>query len=193
MFEILLILVAWFIGGFVNAISGMGAAIIALPIIALILPIEIVIPVSCICGAFLGIYLSIIYFKYTYFQYIIPLVIGSIPGTFAGIYILLWISKDILQICIGVLLVSYAYWQYKVKVIIPHETSKIICLLVGFVAGFSNSSTSFGGPPGYAYSVYAGWDRKASIGTLSFYYLFMSAVAIPRAFPLNIKPCIPSF
>lgn len=178
MLEFLLIFLAWFIGGFVNNLSGMGAAIIALPIMALILPVEVVIPVSCICGASIGVYLTIIYYKYAHYKMIAPLVLGSIPGTFVGLSILLWIDKGLLQIIIGLLLIFYAYWQYSIKIAKIHKESIVGASFIGFLAGLSNASTSFGGPPGYAYSVYVGWDRKAAIGTLSLYYLFMSAVTI---------------
>ncbi len=178
MAEILLILFAWTVGGFICNLSGMGAGIVAVPLIALLLPLEIVIPVSCICGTALGGYLSVLYVKHIRFKSVIPLFLGALPGTLAGIYVLYFFPKDLLFIAIGCMLMTYALWQLRVRLVGRTEEKWTTSSAVGFLSGFSNSSTSFGGPPGFAYAVFLGWDRKTSIGTLSFHFLLTSIITM---------------
>ena len=45
---VLVVVIAWFVGGFVSGASGIGGAMIALPLAALFIPIQTVIVLSCI-------------------------------------------------------------------------------------------------------------------------------------------------
>ena len=45
---VLMVVLAWFAGGFISGASGIGGAMIALPIAALFIPIQDVIALSCI-------------------------------------------------------------------------------------------------------------------------------------------------
>lgn len=157
----------------------MGAAIIALPIMTLVIPIEVGIPVSCIGGFFMAFYLIIRYFKFANYKYFIPMAIGGIPGAFIGVYLLVLIPKNILQFILGAFLLFYCYWQFTLKEVKPHPTTTLSCFLVGGVSGIVNASTSIGGPPLFAYSLYHAWERRLAIATLSSYHVIMSMFAIP--------------
>ncbi len=172
------ILLAWCIGGFVNNITGMGAAIIALPIMALYLPMNILIPVGCACGAAIGVYLTILYYQYLDWKTIFFMSLGSIPGSICGTQVLLYLPSNVLEIIIGLFLLLYAMWQLFVKKMIAYKESYYIAFGTAMISGLANASISFGGPPGYIYSSYVGWDRKKALGTLSCFYCFMSSVTI---------------
>ena len=45
---ILIVSIAWFLGGFVNGVSGMGAAMVALPIVAGFMDMSEAVPSSCL-------------------------------------------------------------------------------------------------------------------------------------------------
>ncbi len=176
--EYAIILLAWVFGGFINNITGMGGAIVAMPIMTLVLPINIAIPVSCICGAVICTYLTVSHIKYVDFKTLLPLTAGCIPGVWAGVAILLHVPADFLQIGIGLFLILYCLWQYYSRLIAKHKENICLALITGFFSGVSNSSISFGGPPAYAYSIYVGWDRNKAIGTISFFYCLLSVVTI---------------
>ena len=54
-FATMVIAGAWFIGAFVNGLSGMGGAIISLPLISLVISSKSVIVISVMTGATVGI------------------------------------------------------------------------------------------------------------------------------------------
>ncbi|MFR6518819.1 MAG: hypothetical protein ACLUPV_06085 [Bilophila wadsworthia] len=43
-----LVFLAWFLGGFINGVSGMGAAMVALPIVACVLEMSEAVPATCL-------------------------------------------------------------------------------------------------------------------------------------------------
>lgn len=176
--EYAIVVLAWILGGFVNNVTGMGGAIVAMPIMTLLLPINIAIPVSCICGFIICIYLSVTHIKHVNYRALLPFVVGCIPGAFLGVFVLLRVPADVLQISIGLFLILYCLWQYFSKYMTKHEENAFLALLTGFFSGVSNSSISFGGPPVYAYSIYTGWDRNQAIGTNSVFYCLLSVVTI---------------
>ena len=49
-----IVFLAWFLGGFVNGVSGMGAAMVALPIVACVLEMNAAVPSSCLAGRLAG-------------------------------------------------------------------------------------------------------------------------------------------
>ena len=50
-FTSLFVFICWFAGGFVSGVTGIGGAMVAVPAAALILPMHVVIPLSCILNA----------------------------------------------------------------------------------------------------------------------------------------------
>ena len=51
-----LVFLAWFLGGFINGVSGMGAAMVALPIVACVLEMSEAVPATCLVAVTLAIY-----------------------------------------------------------------------------------------------------------------------------------------
>ena len=68
-----------------------------------------------------------------------PMLAGSIPGSFAGLYILQICSGAVLQGAVGLLLIYYVYWQktFRVQGVMRHPR------LLGASAGFGGTG-SFG-------------------------------------------------
>ena len=49
-----LVFLAWFLGGFINGVSGMGAAMVALPIVACVLEMSEAVPATCLVAVTLA-------------------------------------------------------------------------------------------------------------------------------------------
>ena len=53
-----LVFLAWFLGGFINGVSGMGAAMVALPIVACVLEMSEAVPATCLVAVTLAVYVA---------------------------------------------------------------------------------------------------------------------------------------
>ena len=58
---LLVVFAAWFLCGFVNGIAGIGAAMVAMPIVSCVMDIHLAILSSCIGGTAVGFFVAVMY------------------------------------------------------------------------------------------------------------------------------------
>lgn len=167
----LLVAVCWFAGGFVSGLTGIGGAMVAVPVAAMFIPMHELIPLSCILNVAMDGSLAVLYFRHCRISALWPLLMGAIPGSFAGLYILQVVSGNILQGSVGLLLIFYVYWQHIAKAGSRKKDSWIAGGAAGFGAGLLGTAISFDGPPAGAYALYRGWDPQEVLGTLGVFFI----------------------
>lgn len=170
----LIVFLCWFAGGFVSGLTGIGGAMVAVPAAALVLPMHVVIPLSCILNAAMDGSLACMHFRHCRVKALWPLLVGALPGSFAGLYILQMVSDAVLQGAVGVLLVFYVLWQRVARAGSRKEDSWILGGTAGFGAGLLGTAISFDGPPAGAYALYRGWSPREVLGTLGVFFLVRS-------------------
>ena len=168
---------AW-LGGFINTVGGIGAAIITLPILTYFFPIHFVIAINCVCGTAITVYLGLSYIKYCNWRAISYMLLGSIPGSFLGYSVLIYIPNIILQGSVGILLILYALYLKKHIIIAQKKESPLGAFSAALFSGILNMTTSIGGPPLAMYAIYSSWDRNTTVGTLNFFYIILSLFTI---------------
>ncbi len=173
---------AWFMGGFVTGISGLGGAMIAVPILATFIPANVLFPVSCITTLVMCTYMAWIYRKDSIYAVVKRLSIGAIPGSIVGISLLLYIKAQYIQLLAGLVMLVFVYLQIlrgRKQQVVQREETQAKSISVGFAAGVLISSITFGGPPLAAYSLYLGWSQAQAMGIMnvfSFLAFFVAAV-----------------
>ena len=170
----LIVFLCWFAGGFVSGLTGIGGAMVAVPAAALVLPMHVVIPLSCTPNAAMDGSLACMHFRHCRVKALWPLLVGALPGSFAGLYILQMVSDAVLQGAVGVLLVVYVLWQRVARAGSRKEDSWILGGTAGFGAGLLGTAISFDGPPAGAYALYRGWSPREVLGTLGVFFLVRS-------------------
>ncbi len=163
----LIVFLCWFAGGFVSGLTGIGGAMVAVPAAALILPMHVVIPLSCILNAAM-------HFRHCRVSALWPLLVGAVPGSFAGLRILQVCSDAVLQGSVGVLLIVYVLWQRTARAGNRKKESWLLGGTAGFGAGLLGTAISFDGPPAGAYALYRGWSPREVLGTLGVFFLVRS-------------------
>ena len=166
-----LVAVCWFAGGFVSGLTGIGGAMVAVPVAALFIPMHEIIPLSCLLNVAMDGSLAVLYFRHCRIGALWPLLLGALPGSFAGLYILQVVSGSVLQGSVGLLLMFYVAWQYVAKAGSRKEDSWIAGGAAGFGAGLLGTAISFDGPPAGAYALYRGWEPNEVLGTLGVFFI----------------------
>ena len=169
-----LVFLAWFLGGFINGVSGMGAAMVALPIVACVLEMSEAVPATCLVAVTLAVYVAWMYRAHARVAPIIPMLLGCIPGLIIGVCVLRVVPGIWLQGGLGAALIIYVAWQLLHRAGTAHPESVRGCAVSGFASGFANAAISFSGPPVAIYALYVGWDKDTTRGTLSLYFLGIS-------------------
>ncbi len=171
----LLFFIAWFAGGFVHGVSGMGGAMVALPIVAGAMDARLLIPACCFCIIFTAGTLAVTYRRFCRWRSMRSMFCGSIPGALAGVSVLLVIPASGLQLAAGSVMLAFVIWQFAHGPSKAHGDSWLAGGMAGFFSAFVNTSIGFGNPPVGIYALYAGWNQLETMGTMN---VFVSIVTV---------------
>ena len=168
----------WCIGGFVNGIAGFGAALIAMPIICLSVPLSLAVPSCTIIGVLLCVQMAWTYRHDIDFDRLKPVYIGTVPGAIAGITLMKELPASELKLVMGVFLFMYACWGFFWE----GTQQKVVHKNWGAVAGFFSSAISasvgMGGPPTIVYTSLAGWSKNAIKAGIASYFIVSGVIII---------------
>lgn len=132
-----------FVGSFVQTSIGFGLAVIAAPILFFIDPLYVPAPIT-VSALTLSLAISFSHWRSISFQGLKFAILGRVPGTVAGGFLLLWIDQKALALWVGVSVLLAVLLSLSNIVFRP--TSKTL-FSAGFLSGFMGTSSSIGGPP----------------------------------------------
>ncbi len=173
---ILIVAAAWFLGGFINGVSGVGAAMVALPLVTSVMDMQEAVPSSCLIGSIVAAYIAWIYRRDCHIISVWPMLLGCLPGVLTGVWVLKFVPGSWLQAGLGSLLLVYIFWQYFFIPSVRYRESQALGLLAGFGAGFANGAVSFSGPPVVMYALMVGWNKETTRGNLGAFFLAIAIV-----------------
>ncbi len=169
---------AWFIAGFINCLAGMGAAMVAVPLVTMIMPPSMLTPVACIIVMVISMHMTWNFRAGILKGSLKNLLIGAVPGSVVGVSMLVFIPTQSMQLFTGLVMVLFVAWQFMRKdntIQRPETFAK--SSFAGFCSGILNTSISFGNPPVGVYALYLGWTPLQTIGTTNVFSIFAYIVA----------------
>lgn len=182
----LTIFLAWSVGGFVNGVSGLGAGVIAMPFMLCVVDIKIASLAACLISLPLPAVVGWQHRRFLCLQCIRPLLAGMLPGMLAGILLIPVIPGRLLQVCLGIMLVTHMIWQ-----LVPHPPhapsarSSLWGVLAGGLAGLVQALSGIGGPPAAMYAQHAHWDKDKIRCNLSLVFVIISCPIVITQFSLG--------
>ena len=172
------VFLAWIAGGFVSGVSGIGGAMVAFPFLVMLLPVHEVIALTCIVNMVMDLCLAGLHFRFCRVSALWPMLLASVPGSFAGLYILQVCSGPVLQGAVGLLLLYYVYWQktFRARGSIAHP--RALGAVAGFGSGLLGTAIAFDCPPVGAYGLCMGWEPRVLLGTLGVFFVLRATVTL---------------
>jgi len=174
--EILLVV---FIASLVRAIFGFGEALIAVPLLALFLPIQIAVPLAVLVSVAIAAVVVVQDWRKIHLRSAAWL----LPPTFVGIPLGIWLLRgphqNLLKAALAILILAFAAYSLlgKRKLYLAHE-SRPWLLACGFLAGVLGGAYGINGPPLVVYGAMRRWSPQHFRATLQAYFLPASAVGI---------------
>jgi len=132
---------AAFAGAAVQSASGMGFALVLSPALFAVMDPEEAVTAVLLLGAALCV-LVLIESRRVATYGLGRLLVPAVPGLFAGVVVLAVLSKQSLQVGVGVAVVAAAAWQLRHRAAVP-----IPAIAAGFLSGVLTTSISVNGPP----------------------------------------------
>jgi uncharacterized protein len=140
--------VAAFAGAAVQSATGFGFALVLSPaLFAVMDPVEAVTALLV-----LGLVLNLLVLfeggrpEHVDWRALAPMLVAAVPGLVVGAVALTELSKEVLQVAVGVAVIAAAGWQLMRREIHPH-LSPTAAWGAGFVSGALTTSISVSGPP----------------------------------------------
>lgn len=163
------LLVIWCISGFISGVCSLGGAIFAVSAAPFFLPLREVILVSCILNFFIDAGVALMHLRSCLWKSLLPMLATALSGSVAGIYIFRVLPEFWLRILVGTLLILFSLWTAFGRVRAKRESTGMAAA-AGFFAGVFGGSISLDGPPAGIYAVYANWEPRQMLGTLSVFF-----------------------
>lgn len=188
---------------FVRATIGFGSGLISVSLLTILLPIRITVPTVFVLDFIGSIILGAYDFKEVKWDYLSYLLPSTVFGLLFGAFILKYASSQKLTIFLGIFILLYVYYTFKVK---PEKLPFVKNSLgapLGFLGGFIGSLYGGGGPPIVAFLQMKHTDKRTfratfqmvaitdsifraliygSLGLLTIIVLKTSAILIPGLF-----------
>ncbi|HAS90237.1 MAG TPA: sulfite exporter TauE/SafE family protein [Desulfovibrio sp.] len=176
MSPLLLIPAIFFTAGFVQGLTGFGAALVAMPLMAFIIDIKLAVPICTLCGLFININMTLKLRKSLDWAKIIPLIAGCIPGSIFGTLVLKEVNGYYIRLFLGILVTAFSGYSLLAKPVRLNLNNKW-GYLPGFLTGAIGSAVSAGGPPSIIYTSIQGWSKESIKATLVSFFLFSGTMA----------------
>lgn len=164
---------AWCFGGLVNGLTGLGGAMVALPLFSWFVPMEQAVPVACFMGGFISFETFLRHRAHVRVRPLVWLALGSLPGVVVGTWVLQVIPGNWLRLGLALFLAGYVLRPARPRTA-EAGLPAWVGGLAGFCSGLINAAISFGGPPAAVYAEASGWDQRTAKALLAGYFVVMS-------------------
>lgn len=157
--------------GFTQGLTGFGSVLVALPLLALFMPMTAAVPLICLVACCMNLQMIPKLRQDVRWKHATIFTIGSLPGMLAGVWALKAISASILSAGLGVVILVFALFSLvnKGRTIRPMGTAG--GLTAGFLSGWLNGAIGAGGPPVIIFSYLQPWTKDEIKSTLLAFFV----------------------
>ena len=132
--------------GFIQGLVGFGSGLVMVPILVLIIEPKVLIPAVLIHGLIMNGALAFEARKNIQRGRIAPILLGGLIGLPIGVYLLVFLSPDVLKIIIGLVIIIFGSLLLSGKNFLL-KRERIFSIPIGITSGLLNGSVSMSGPP----------------------------------------------
>ncbi len=163
----------FFLAAFVQGLTGFGSALIAIPLLCLVVDIKFAIPLSVLTSLIITSLLTLKLKSHLDIRKLLPLCLSTLPGIAVGATLLKHVQSETMALLLGILLICYSSYNlfFTPK---PRAIHHGWGYLAGFCSGAIGSAFSAGGPPAIIYTTLTGWSKDYIKATLTGFFLFNS-------------------
>jgi uncharacterized membrane protein YfcA len=164
------VLLILFLSTLVRSTFGFGDALVAMPLLALIIPIKTATPVVAIIAPTIAISLLIKEWRHIDLKSTLKLIISTLAGIPIGILYLKSIPENIVNLILALVLIVFSLYSL-VKPALHRLKSDNWAFLLGFIGGILGGAYNTNGPPVILYGILRGWKPESFRATLQSYFL----------------------
>jgi len=173
------ILVVIFIATIFRSAFGFGESLVAVPLLALWIPLNIAVPLSVLVSITIAGVVVIQDWKKIHFRSAGGLILYTLIGIPLGVLLLLYVDERIIKAVLGAIIVIFSIYLLMGKQLKELKTDSTTWLFgCGLFAGILGGAYGLNGPPLVIYGAKRRWSAQHFRATLQGYFLVASIVGM---------------
>lgn len=170
---VLVIGLAYFLAGISKGAIGFGTPLVAVPLVATILPVPVAIALTIAPILTANLHLTVTAARpAVVMRRFWPLILFLVLGTAIGAQILTRVDQATISIVVGVVLLAFVTAQFlDLRPEVPAAAERWLGPAVGLASGLLGGVAGMMGPPFIVYMVSLRLSRDEFVGTISMFYL----------------------
>ncbi len=161
-----------FVASLIRATFGFGEALVAVPLLALWMPVQQAAPLAVLLSITIAAVVVAQDWRRIHFRSAAGLLLASAPGTVCGLLLLRFVAPQTIRVALAAFLLLYCLWSLLRR---PpahnNHSSSLLLLLCGFFAGVLGGACGMNGPPLVVFGTLRRWDAQQFRATLQAYFL----------------------
>jgi uncharacterized protein len=170
------VLVILFFPTFIRSALGFGEALVAVPLLALTLPVQVAAPLAVLVSITVAVIVVIQDWRNVHLRSAGWLVLSTLFGIPLGLLLLETVPESIVKAILGVFIICFALYSLTGRK--PELHNDRLAPLFGFIAGILGGAYGMNGPPLVVYGVLRRWQPTQFRATLQGYFLVASIVGM---------------
>jgi len=158
------------LAGLIQGLTGFGGGLVAIPLLCLIMDIKLAVPLSILSGLAITTAMAYELRHALDRRKILPLLVGSLPGVFAGTLLLKQADPVVINRLLGLLLLGISAVNLTIRPR-PLNPPVIWGYVAGFFSGAITASVGAGGPPVIIYTTLTDWKKDEIKATLTGFFV----------------------
>jgi uncharacterized protein len=173
----LLVLAVIFLATFIRSAFGFGEALVAVPLLALLMPVEVAAPVAVLVSITIAAIAIAQDWRKIHVRSAGWLLLATLVGTPIGLLLLVHVPARIVKAILAVIIIAFSIYSLGRHRSQAHLTNDRWAWLFGFIAGILGGAYGMNGPPLVVYGALRRWSPQHFRATLQGYF-FPASIAV---------------
>jgi uncharacterized membrane protein YfcA len=165
-----------FAATFVRSAFGFGEALIAVPLLALVIPVKVAAPIAVLVSVTVAAAVVIQDWRHIQMTSALWLVLPTLPGIPIGLWMLTRVPEPMMKGALAAVVIAFAIQSIRSGA--ARLATDRTAWMFGFAAGVLGGAYGMNGPPLALYGTLRGWSPAQFRATLQGYFLPASAVGM---------------
>lgn len=174
---LVLVLAVIFVATVLRSALGFGEALIAVPLLVLVIPVEVAAPLAVLVSITVAVVILIQDWRKVQVRAAGWLVVSTVFGIPLGLWLLASIVEDVVKAILAVVIVSFSAYCLVSRTPVELKDDRFAWLF-GFLAGVLGGAYGMNGPPLVIYGSLRRWSPEYFRATLQGYFLPASLIGM---------------
>ena len=181
------VLAVVFIATLIRSTLGFGEALVAVPLLALRLPISIAAPLAVLVSVAMAGIIVLQDWRHVQLRSATGLILAALPGIPVGILLLAKVDEHMVKLILGLFIIGFSIYSLAAKTTphLPRDHPRWL-FGCGFLSGVLGGAYGMNGPPLAVYGALRRWAPQHFRATLQGYFLVASLVGLGGYWALGI-------